>query len=155
MLSGNLTTISCIKKSVKQMVAHNALGAVYLLAAALFWNELLLQSKYQIIRKPRDNNSRQPVPEQWNGYTILEFCTSWQIWAQGCCHNRTEQATWDISLRGPRVWTCLWAFRVQEAFQIARWCHKNLEWVQISDKKDNISSSNSHLWRLTYTSYTF
>lgn len=45
------------------------------------------------------------------------------MWALGCCHNRTKQATWDQSLEGPRVGTCV---PQEEAFQIAHWCHKNL-----------------------------
>lgn len=63
---------------------------------------------------------------KWIHWLPLGLCTSWQIWALGCCHDRTKQATWDISLEEPRVRTRLWASREREAFHIAWWCHKNL-----------------------------
>lgn len=95
---------------------------------------------------------------KWIHWLPFGLRTSWQIWALGFCHNRTEQATWDISLGAPRVGTCVRASWEQDAFQITWWCRKNLGSARclIGERQEgkHYAQKPSPLWGLTERAYT-
>lgn len=70
----------------------------------------------------------------------LSLWTSWQIWASGCCHNKSL----GTCRGGPHVGTCGKASWEQEAFQIAGWCHNG----------QKLTASWKSEWK-TYRNYSY